>query len=482
MPTIAAIATPRGTGGIGIIKISGKDAVSAVKAIFVPSPGSCTKIKFLHSSLRRNEEPSTPLSLYPSFKSRHLYYGHIKEPESQRIIDEVLLAVMYAPRSYTGEDVVEIQAHSGSVVLRAILELILNQGARLAEPGEFTKRAYLNGRIDLTQAEAVMDMINARSDKALQIASSQIRGELKNCVESVRNTLLSIMAEIEAAIDFPDDVKDNINIESLTETIQKEVIDRLNRLICHYKDAHFLRDGLNVVIVGKPNVGKSSIMNCLLQKDRAIVTPVPGTTRDIIEESLNIEGIPLIISDTAGLHESDDPVEAIGMKKSREALSNADMILFIIDAGQSLTHEDYAVYEAIADKKHILVMNKSDLIKDESELKIPDNWNNLICIKTSALYKTGIDELKSFIAKICTDSSVEIDEESGIIPNLRHKIALENSLSAAFSMLEGIKTGIPFELISIDIQDSIDALGEITGVTTRDDLLDQIFSRFCIGK
>jgi len=471
MPTIAAIATPRGSGGIGIVKISGKDAVSVAEIIFVPAG----------KTLKKTSEVSET-SEVPVFSSHHLYYGHIQNPETKRIIDEVLLAVMYAPHSYTGEDVVEIQGHSGHIALRAILELVLSRGARLAEPGEFTKRAYLNGRIDLTQAEAVIDLINARSDKALQIASLQIRGELKNCIKSIRDTLLNIMAEIEAAIDFPDDVENTVHAESLTETIQKDVIYRLKRLILNYQDAHFLRDGLNVVIVGKPNVGKSSIMNCLLQKDRAIVTPVPGTTRDIIEDSLNIEGVPVIISDTAGLHESDDPVETIGMKKSRKALSNADLILFIIDAGRSLTCEDYAVYETVAGKKHILVMNKSDLIRDESELKIPDNWNNLWRVKTSALYKTGVDELKSFIVKISADSSFGIDEESGIIPNLRHKTALEKSLQAAFSVLEGIKTGIPFELISIDIQDAIDALGEIIGVTTREDLLDQIFSRFCIGK
>ncbi len=470
MPTIAAIATPRGSGGIGIIKISGKDAVSVAETIFVPKPE------------RRKTSEVFKTSEVPAFSSHHLYYGHIKNPETENIIDEVLLTVMYAPHSYTGEDVAEIQAHSGPVALRAILELVLSHGARLAEPGEFTKRAYLNGRIDLTQAEAVIDLINARSDKALQIASSQIRGELKNCIESIRDTMLHILAEIEAAIDFPDDVENTVQIESLTETIQKQVIERLNYLIRQYQDAHFLRDGLNVVIVGKPNVGKSSIMNCLLKKDRAIVTSVPGTTRDVIEESLNIEGIPLIISDTAGLHESDDPVETVGMNKTRETLANADMILFIIDVSRSLTDEDYAVYNAIADKKHILVMNKSDLIKDESELKIPDNWNNLWRVKTSALYKTGIDELKSFIVKVSADTSFGIDEESGIIPNLRHKTALEKSLRASFTMIEGIKTGIPFELISMDIQDSIDALGEIIGVTARDDLLDQIFSRFCIGK
>jgi tRNA modification GTPase len=458
--TIAAIATPAGTGGIGIIKISGTDAVPIAASLF-RKRGECESLK-THS-----------------FQSHRLYYGHITDPENGRVIDEVLFAPMFAPHSYTREDVVEIHSHSGMAVLNAILNLLLKKGARLAEPGEFTKRAFLNGRIDLTQAEAVIDIINAKTDKSLEIAASQIKGDLKNRVESVSDALLDILTRAEAAIDFPDDVEDIMDRDAAAEQIKQQVIDELERLISQYETAHVLRDGLKVVIAGRPNAGKSSLMNCLLQKDRAIVTPIPGTTRDLIEETLNIRGIPVVIADTAGLHDSDDPVEVLGIRKTYEYVQLSDLILFMIDLSRPVTENDHQIYEKICHKNVILVANKSDLVEDEFTPDIPDMWKKIPLVRISALYDQGLDALRDRIASVFTGG---YDREDTVIPNLRHKLALERGLEAANTAVRAVQENIPFELVSIDIRESLDSLGEITGLTASEDILDQIFSRFCIGK
>ncbi len=461
--TIAAIATPAGSGGIGIIKISGPDALLIAASVFQKQDG--------------NKENSQS-SIFNSPESHRFYYGHITDTENNRVLDEVLLAVMIAPRSYTREDVVEIHAHSGPAVLKSVLELVLSKGAKLAEPGEFTKRAYINGRIDLTQAEAVIDIISAKTDRALEIATAQVRGNMKMQIESIRDSLLHILTEAEAAIDFPDDIED-ADTDALADILQKQVIDKLNSLISQYENAHFIRDGLKVVIAGRPNVGKSSLMNCLLQKDRAIVTPVPGTTRDLIEESFIIRGINVIISDTAGLHETDDIVETIGIKKTHDCIRDSDLVLFTVDMNHPLTGEDYKIYETVHHKELILVINKQDLVRDEFKFDVPASWQ-IPVVETSALNNEGIEALKNMIAEVCLDKCFET--ESAIIPNLRHKNAFEQSLKAALSAVEGIQADIPFELISIDIRESMDLLGEIIGITVREDVLEQIFSRFCIGK
>lgn len=467
--TIAAIATPAGRGGIGIIKISGKDAFKIAASIFQ------------RSTPLSNDSQRASRSLFSSLKSHRLYHGHIVDTGNRRILDEVLLSVMMAPRTYTMEDIVEINTHSGPVVLSSILNLVLKTGARLAEPGEFTKRAYLNGRIDLTQAEAVIDIINSRTDKALEIATSQIKGGLKKSVEVTRNLLLDILIETEAAIDFPDDVEENINTDSIIEVLENRVIDNLKELVEQYEYAHILRDGMNMVVVGRPNVGKSSLMNRLIQEDRAIVTPFPGTTRDLIEETLNIRGIPVIIADTAGLHETDDPVEVIGIKKAQEYINDSDLILFMVDAGASLSSEDYKIYATIQDKRVILVVNKVDLVADDFEPELPDLWKKTPYLKISALYGRGLNELKDLIARVVTGKD-GLEIRNTIIPNLRHKIALEKSLQLSVSAVEEICKGTPFELIAIDIKEAIDSLGEIVGVTAKEDVIDQIFRRFCIGK
>jgi tRNA modification GTPase len=303
--TIAAIATPIGSGGIGIIKISGQDAFSIAEAIFQRSRPSWGVGR-----------PEGEALIFP-LKSHRLYHGYIVNPETGKVLDEVLLSAMKGPRTYTREDVIEINTHSGYIVMASILDLVLQKGARLADPGEFTKRAYLSGRIDLTQAEAVIDIINSRTEKSLEIATSQIKGDLKNRIEFMRHSLIDILTQVEAAIDFPEDVGDLIDVESVNQILNKAVIDELSDMVAQYENAHFLRDGLKMIVVGRPNVGKSSLMNRLIKNDRVIVTPIPGTTRDLIEETLNIRGIPVIIADSAGLHETKDPVEVIGIEKTK---------------------------------------------------------------------------------------------------------------------------------------------------------------------
>ena len=467
--TIAAIATPTGRGGIGIIKVSGKDAFSIAEAIFQ---------KFA-PVIDVSKKKSAPL--FSSLKSHHLYHGHIVDKEKGRVLDEVLLSVMIAPHTYTKEDVVEINTHSGPVVLASILELVLKHGAKLAEPGEFTKRAYLNGRIDLTQAEAVIDIINSKTEKALEIATSHITGGLKTKIESIRSALLDILVETEAAIDFLDDTGEILDSGRIIKILKRRVVDALKALIEKYENEHVLRDGLKMVVVGRPNVGKSSLMNRLIQEDRAIVTPIPGTTRDLIEETLNIHGIPVIIADTAGLHETDDPVEVIGIEKAQKYIRDSDLVLFMVDASDPLTDEDYNIYKSIRNKRLILVINKSDLVEDDFEPAVPDSWRFVPRIKISALYGKGVEDLKKLIVNLSI-GEYGLEAKNTIIPNLRHKISLERSLQLCVAAIEEIRKQTSFEFVAIDIREAMDGLGEIIGDTAKEDVIDQIFSRFCIGK
>ncbi|RZB37690.1 MAG: tRNA modification GTPase [Desulfobacteraceae bacterium Eth-SRB2] len=467
--TIAAIATPTGRGGIGIIKISGKNAFSIAASVFKKSGP-------VIGDLEGKGEP-----FLFSLKSHRLYHGHIVDKEKGRVLDEVLLSVMVAPRTYTMEDVVEINTHSGPVVLTTILDLVLKQGAKLAEPGEFTQRAYLNGRIDLTQAEAVIDIINSKTERSLEIATSHIKGGLKKKIEAIRGDLVDILVEIETAIDFSDDAGESFNSERIVETLERVIVDNLEGLIEKYQNAHVLRDGLKMVVVGRPNVGKSSLMNRLIQEDRAIVTPIPGTTRDLIEETLNIHGIPVKIADTAGLHETDDPIEAMGIEKAEEYISDSDLILFMVDASDPLTGEDYKIYKKIRNKRLILVINKSDLVEDNFKIDIPDSWNKPERIKISALYGRGLNELKDLIVKLSI-GEYGIEVQNKIIPNLRQKMALERSLGICVAVVQEIKKEKSFEFIAMDIKEALDSIGEIIGDTAKDDVIDQIFSRFCIGK
>ncbi len=467
--TIAAIATPIGSGGIGIIKISGQDAFSIAEIIFQRS----------HPSWGADRPEGEALS-FP-LKSHRLYHGYIVNPETGRVLDEVLLSAMKAPRTYTREDVIEINTHSGYIVMASILDLVLQKGARLADPGEFTKRAYLSGRIDLTQAEAVIDIINSRTEKSLEIATSQIKGDLKNRIEFIRHSLIDILTQVEAAIDFPEDVGDVIDVESVNQILDKSVIDELSDMVAQYENAHFLRDGLKMIVVGRPNVGKSSLMNRLIKNDRVIVTPIPGTTRDLIEETLNIRGIPVIIADSAGLHETKDPVEVIGIEKTKGYIHTSDLILFMIDASDPFTVEDNIIYQTIGDKRLILVINKIDLVEGGFKTEIPETWDEIPSVKISALYGNGLSSLKDLIAKLVLGDH-HLDVQSTIVPNLRQKIALEKSLKLAVSASEEIRKGTSFDLIAIDIKETLDNLGEIIGAAAKEDVIEQIFKRFCIGK
>jgi tRNA modification GTPase len=471
--TIAAIATPGGRGGIGIVKISGLKALSIASAIFSPAESNS-----LSDPASPAEELKVPAD---AMKSHRLYYGHIVDPENRRALDEVLLSVMKSPRSYTREDVVEINTHGGQAAVRAILELVLRQGARLAEPGEFTRRAFLNGRIDLTQAEAVIDIINARTEKFLQLAAAQVSGTLRLSVEKIREALVALLTRLEAGIDFPDDVPELLEPAAVNAEIESCIIRPLQDLIQKHRNGHVLRDGLKVGVVGRPNVGKSSLLNCLVQKERAIVTDVPGTTRDAIEEAININGVPIILIDTAGMHETTDPIERMGIQKTVENVNGADLIIFMIEAGVALTVDDHQIYEQIRNKPMLLVVNKIDLVDSNSTVDLPVAWNVVKCLRISALYARGIDGLKQeILATAFGDNPIDID--SGIVPNLRQKHLLADSLEAAQMICHELTNGTPMELIAIHLQEAIDALGQILGTNVKVDVLDQIFSEFCIGK
>ena len=472
--TIAAIATPGGRGGIGIIKISGSKALPIAAALFAPTASH-------HPSISADRSGAVSKVFGDGFNSHQLYYGHIIDPGSRRVLDEVLLSVMKAPRSYTREDVVEINAHGGQVAVNAILELVLQQGVRMAEPGEFTKRAFLNGRIDLTQAEAVIDIINARTDKSLRVAAAQINGTLSKPVEEIREYLIAFLTRTEAGIDFPDDVDEIIDPAAATEELEAAVIKPLQRLIQQHTDGNVLRDGLKVAVVGRPNVGKSSLFNCLVKKERVIVTDVPGTTRDTIEEALNINGIPLVLADTAGLHDSHDPIETIGIKKTIEHVTGVDLVLLMVEANRAVSEEDHKIFEGFRSKPTIVVINKIDLVNDEHIVELPAEWAACRSARISALYDRGTDALKAQIVATAFGAN-PIDIEAGIVPNLRQKLLLDDGLSAALTIRHELENGQPMELIAIQLQDAVDALGQILGLTVKVDVLDQIFSRFCIGK
>ena len=471
--TIAAIATPAGRGGIGIIKLSGPSAIPIATTIFSPSD----------SNLKANsgQVSSADKALGGNFESHRLYLGHIIDPENRRIIDEVLLCIMKSPHSYTKEDVVEINAHGGPTALNSILGLVIRQGGQLAEPGEFTKRAFLNGRIDLTQAEAVIDVINARTDKSLQLAANQINGQLKKSVEEIRTFFLDILTRIEVGIDFPDDVADIVDSKSAAREMMTSAIEPLNNLIQFHQDGNCLREGLKVAVVGRPNVGKSSLLNRLVQKDRAIVTSLPGTTRDTIEETLDIKGYPIILADTAGLHDTCDPIETLGIEKTVKSIEDADMIIFMIEAQRPLTAEDHKILDRVQSKPFIMAVNKIDLVKGKESATIPESCKSNNFVEISALYDRGIDVLKEkMIATGFGKDPVDID--TIIVPNLRQKLLLEDCLCAAETIKRELLNGTPMEIVAIDLQEAIQSLGQILGTDLKVDVLDQIFSRFCIGK
>jgi len=464
--TIAAVATPPGPGGIGIIRISGPLALPVLQRIFKP----CHK-----------KNP-------PAYESHHMYYGWIIDPESSLPIDEVLAVFMRAPNTYTREDVVEIQCHGSYLVLQEILSIITTNGPRLAEPGEFTKRAFLNGRLDLTQAEAVLELIEARTDVGRSLALGQLQGRLHEKVRAIQEKLLSMRAIIEVAIDFPEDEADILDPTDLQEQLRAGIEEPLAALIARAEEGKIFREGISAVILGRPNVGKSSLLNTLLEEDRALVTPIPGTTRDTIEEFVNIKGMPVRIVDTAGIRKTKEAVEEMGIQRARAKLADADLVLFMLDAAEPLTDEDLSLYSNIKEcakkQKVLLVLNKIDIAPGISPEQFRTALGNEELVAVSAKLHTGITELKDTVFSLVTGRTKgpAWDPGAALVPNVRHKDALKKGLEACRRVKHGLDVDISPDLLAIDLQSALDHLGDIVGETTTEDVLDMIFERFCIGK
>ncbi|ABB15607.1 tRNA uridine-5-carboxymethylaminomethyl(34) synthesis GTPase MnmE [Carboxydothermus hydrogenoformans] len=457
--TIAAISTPLGEGGIGIVRVSGPGAIEAVKNVFIP-------------------RQSKDLSKVPSFT---LHYGKIVDPADGKIVDEVLVSVMRAPKSYTGEDVVEINCHGGIVAVEKVLELILKQGIRLAEPGEFTKRAFLNGRIDLSQAEAVIDIIRAKTEASLKLAGRQLSGELREKINAVRQKIINILAFIEVSIDYPEYEFDEVTPETALKNID-EIINDVRRLLSSYERGRILREGITAVIAGKPNVGKSSLLNALLRKKRAIVTDIPGTTRDVIEDYLNLKGIPVKIVDTAGIRETEDLVEKLGVEKTREYLNQADVTLFVVDVSIGIDEDDEKILSLINKDKSLLVINKIDLLQGKvnfEQYAVKTGIKNFVPF--SARNFEGLEILENKLYEILIPEQ-EGEGESALISNLRHKNYLEKALNSLLSAKESIASGEPVDLVAIDLNEALRELGAITGDALGDEIINEIFSQFCVGK
>lgn len=465
--TIAAIATPLGSSGIGIIRLSGILSLPIAMQLFrVPSHYSTSK------------DAVARISAIPAHQ---LKYGYICDPISGQIVDEVLIAFMKAPKSFTREDVVEIQSHGGAIVQRKILDMVLNCGARLADPGEFTKRAFLNGRIDLSQAEAVEEVISAKSDAALQIAANQLAGRMTEAISSLVQKIITIQAEIEARIDFFEDLDDEADASGIRLTLKQDIITPIGKLIEDYRKGHILRDGLRMDIVGRPNVGKSSLLNQLIRKEKAIVTPVPGTTRDLVEDSFCIGGISVLITDTAGLHATDDPVEIIGMQKTRDNISRSDLVLFVIDGSALNEESDQAVFDQINAKKTILVINKGDLLTHDVVSEIPQLYQHLPAVLISALKGDGIDDLEETIQEVCLNG-ISINPGRDLVPTLRQRIALEKAIEPLLRAYHALNGSVPDELVTEDLETAKQTLSRILGEDVEYDVLDEIFKNFCIGK
>ena len=453
--TICAISTPLGAGGIGIIRLSGPDSLNILKQVFRPAAANC------------------------SFDSHRLYYGTIVNPADEHLLDEVLAVYMACPRTYTREDVVEIHCHGGFLVLQSVLELVVKRGAIIAQPGEFTKRAFLNGRIDLTRAEAVIDILSARTRKGVDLALEQMSGALFSRVDEMRRSLVTIRAMLEVAIDFPEEDVEIIDHSSLVEQLRREVLLPLENLIASADSGRIVREGVYVVIVGLPNVGKSSLLNTILQEERALVTAIPGTTRDTIEEYVDIHGIPVKIVDTAGIRDNAEEVEQLGIKRARDSINRADLVLFIVDGSRPLSTADRDLFQTVSHKPNVTVINKSDLEDRLDRSKDPALFRD--CLEISALTQAGLSTLRQVIFNRITKGREQWQEE-GCTPNLRHKAALERAYRALLRVAAGLEQGLTNDLVAIDLLDGLDHLGDIVGETTTEDVLDLIFEQFCLGK
>ena len=450
MTTIAAISTPAGAGGISIVRISGEKSLEIIKKIF--------KTKDIDN-----------------FPSHTIKYGHIIN-ENGDTLDEVLVSYFKSPRTYTGEDICEVNCHGGNLVTRQILELVLRNGAELAEPGEFTKRAFLNGKMDLSQAEAVMDLINSKSLKEKNASLNQLEGVLGKKIADIKGKFVDLLVDIEANIDYPEYDVEEVRREKI-ESVLDECIDDLTKLENSFESGKVLKNGVNTVIVGKPNVGKSSLMNVLLKEERAIVTEIPGTTRDTIEEYLTIRGVPLKIIDTAGIRETSDIVEGIGVEKSKKALKDAELVLVLLDSTKALEPQDYQLLEEIKNKNHIILINKVDMESKIEKDKIKDE--NVLEISAKNLI--GIDELEEKIEQMFGMNEINVDDEI-VITNIRHKELINKAKIQIQNVQTALKSGVPIDMISIELQNAVQYLGEITGETVSEDVISGIFKKFCVGK
>jgi tRNA modification GTPase len=454
--TIAAVATALGEGSIAVVRVSGPEAVQTIAKVF---------------------RSKTDL---PTAASHTVHYGRISDPDNGRILDEVLVTVMRAPRSFTAEDVVEVSTHGGIVAVKSVLELILRSGARMAEPGEFTKRAFLNGRIDLSQAEAVIDLIRSKSERAFQVARKQAEGALSKQIVPLRAQLIELLAHVEVNIDYPEHDVAEVTAGVISETCGA-ILEKVNELLKTADEGKILREGIVTAIVGRPNAGKSSLLNALARDNKAIVTDIPGTTRDIVEESISLGGIPLRLMDTAGIRETSDVVERIGVERSRSALNEADLILLVVNRHEVLHEDERELLKQLKDRPSIVVVNKMDLPGRLDLMEIEQDYHHERIVYLSAKEGTGLEELEKAVSRMFFSGSVEAADLT-YVSNARHVSALYRARTSLEDAMGAAGEGIPVDLIQIDISASWDALGEILGDAAGESLLDQIFSKFCLGK
>lgn len=454
--TIVAISTASGNGGIGIIRLSGKQTFEIIDKIFIPKNKS------------------------KDIKGYTMKYGNIVNTKNNEIIDEVLVSYFVAPKSYTTENMCEINSHGGTIVEKRILELCLQNGAELAEPGEFTKRAFLNGRIDLSQAEGIIDLINSKTEMEAKESINQLEGNLSKKIKNIEQKMLDIMVNIEVTIDYPEyDVEEVTNSEALKNL--DEINNLLNELENSFNKGKIIKDGIKTVIIGKPNAGKSSLLNSILKEDRAIVSDIAGTTRDTIEEYLNIEGIPLKLIDTAGIRDTENTIEKIGVEKSKKLINNADLIIAIFDILGILDDDDRKIIELIRDKKAIILLNKVDVLKNNNQMEEEINKLNKPVIKISAKEEIGFENLYSEIKKMFELNEISSNNEI-LITNERHKNQIIKAKQNILNAIETVKNNTPVDIISIYINQAMEDLGEITGVNVSENIINEIFAKFCLGK
>ena len=452
--TIAAISTPIGEGGISIVRMSGEDAVKIANKVF--KGANLTEVS-----------------------THTIHYGHIVDPESKKVIDEAMVTVLRAPKTFTREDIVEVNCHGGIVVTNHILQILLANGARMADPGEFTKRAFVNGRIDLTQAESVMDIVRAKTDKARQVAVGQLAGGLLEKIRSMRKEILDTLANVEVNIDYPEYDADQITADQMAKT-SKDVIAEIDKLLNTAQEGTILRNGLATAIVGQPNVGKSSLLNYLTKSDKAIVTDVAGTTRDTLEEYVSVKGVPLKLIDTAGIHHTEDKVEKIGVERSQKALQQADLVLLLLDGSKNLADEDKALIEETKNKKRIIILNKMD-IGQKLNVQEMKKLTNSEVISTSILKQVNLDELENLIKKLFF-SGITNSNDQILVTNQRQSGLLAKAKKQLEDVISAVEDGVPVDIAQIDFNGAWDTLGEITGDSAPDELINALFSQFCLGK